>query len=185
MTCLLPAIVEPRIFYASIEPMPYNSGSGAVNNDMHGTVERIFIAPRGGEPMQSVNEVEAVANGGLRGDRYERRVGYWSGVDECEVTLIEGEALDDILRETGIQVLNGEHRRNIVTRGIQLRDLTGKQFSIGDAVFAYDRPRSPCRYVESLTEPGMTRALTAGRGGICVCVVKSGIIRVNDIVMPV
>ena len=53
---------------------------------MHGVVENTFVTPRASESMPS-----AVANGGLRGDRYERRVGYWSGVDECEVTLIEGE----------------------------------------------------------------------------------------------
>jgi MOSC domain-containing protein YiiM len=147
---------------------------------MLGIVEKIFITPSGGEAMRSVTEAEAVANSGLSGDRYERHVGYWSGVDECEVTLIEGEALEDVLRETGIQVLNGEHRRNIVTRGIILRELASKQFTIGDAVFAYDRPRPPCRYIENLTEPGMTRALTAGRGGICVRVIKSGMIHIHD-----
>lgn len=45
---------------------------------MHGTVEKIFVTPRGSESMPSVTE--AVANGGRSGDRYERRVGYWSGV---------------------------------------------------------------------------------------------------------
>ncbi len=134
----------------------------------------------GGTAMQRVEEVEAVVGGGLRGDRYERRVGYYSGVDECEVTLIEGEALDEILAQTGIQVQHGQHRRNIVTRGIRLRELAGKQLAIGAAVFAYDRPRPPCRYVETLTEPGMMRALTAGRGGICVRVVQGGTVRAGD-----
>src|ERR1035438_9268047 len=93
---------------------------------MPGVVEKIFVTAQGGAMMQAVEQVEAVVDGGLRGDRYQTRVGYYSGVDECEVTLIEGEALDDILRETGVQVAQGEHRRNIVTRGIRLHDLAGR-----------------------------------------------------------
>jgi len=130
--------------------------------------------------MQTVEQVEAVVDGGLLGDRYQTRVGYYSGVDECEVTLIEGEALDDILRQMGIQVAQGEHRRNIVTRGIRLHDLMGKTFTIGGATFAYDRPRPPCHYIETITEPSMTRALAGGRGGICVRVVKAGLIHTGD-----
>ena len=61
-----------------------------------------------------------------------------------------------------------------------MNDLAGKRFSIGSAEFEYDRPRPPCHYVETITEPGMTRALSGGRGGICVRVVKGGLIRTGD-----
>ncbi|HZJ50014.1 MAG TPA: hypothetical protein VFF07_03985 [Actinomycetota bacterium] len=46
-------------------------------------VEAIFITGRGGEPMTRVAEVEAIAGRGLAGDRYLKRTGYWTGVDEC------------------------------------------------------------------------------------------------------
>lgn len=148
---------------------------------MEGVIEQIFLASKGGEDMQRVSEAEAVANSGLRGDRYARHVGYWSGVDECEVTLIEAEGLDAITAETNLRVRDGEHRRNIVTRGLRLRELAGKQFQIGEAVLEYDRPRPPCSYIQKLTQQeGLTRALSAGRGGICVRVVKPGTIRVGD-----
>lgn len=147
---------------------------------MAGVVEKIFVTTQGGATMQSVEQVEAVVDGGLLGDRYQTHVGYYSGIDECEVTLIEGEALDDILRQTGIQVTQGEHRRNIVTRGIRLHELAGKRFVIGGATLEYDRPRPPCHYLETITESSMTRALAGGRGGICVRVVKAGVIRVGD-----
>jgi len=148
---------------------------------MPGTVEDIYIASAGGVPMQRVDEVEAVA-GGLRGDRYMKRTGYWTGVDECQVTLIEGEALDEIAAAIDIRVAHGEHRRNIITRGVRLSDLRGKRFAVGEAVLEYDRPRPPCRYVETLTQPGMARALGGGRGGICARVVKPGVIRIGDTV---
>jgi MOSC domain-containing protein YiiM len=147
---------------------------------MSGVVEAIYIAAAGGVPMARVEAVEAVAHAGLRGDRYMERTGHWSGIDECQVTLIEAEALDEIAAETGIRVRGGEHRRNIVVRGVRLMELKGQRFTVGGAVLAYDRPRPPCRYIQERTEPGMTKALSRGRGGICVRVLQSGVIRVGD-----
>ncbi|HVM40057.1 MAG TPA: MOSC domain-containing protein [Acidimicrobiia bacterium] len=143
-----------------------------------GTVEAIFVAARGGAPMQPVERIE-VDHAGILGDRYRERTGHWTAVDECQVTLIAGEALDEIEATTGIRVGEGQHRRNIVMRGVVLRDLAGTRFSLGSAVFEYDRPRPPCRYIESITEPGMTRALAARRGGICVRVVEPGAVEVG------
>lgn len=148
-----------------------------------GIVEAIFITPAGGVPMQRIDGVDALAGRGLAGDRYAVGAGHWAG-DTCHVTLIAAEGLDDIARETGIRVGNGEHRRNIVTRGIGLDELAGRRFRVGRAVFAYDRPRPPCRYLESLTEPGMTRALSRGRHGVCALVLASGRIRVGDRIVP-
>lgn len=145
-----------------------------------GTVEQIFIATAGGQPMQAVDEVGAVANRGLEGDRYLTRRGYWSGWDECQVTLIDAEVLDRIAADGGPAVGQGQHRRNLVVRGVQLAELADRRFRVGEAVLVYDRPRPPCRYIEGLTEPGMTRALGARRGGICARVVESGAIRVGD-----
>jgi hypothetical protein len=79
--------------------------------------------------------------------------------DVCEVTLISSEDLDHIESELGICVKKGEHRRNIVTRSIRLDDLCRKRFRVGETVLEYERPRPPCRHVQDLTEPGMTRAL--------------------------
>jgi MOSC domain-containing protein YiiM len=130
--------------------------------------------------MQSVPEVEAVAGKGLAGDRYLMRTGAWTDDDECQVTLIEGEALDEIIATTSVQVSQGQHRRNLVTRGIRLAELAGNTFSIGDAVFEYDRPRPPCRYIQTVSEESMTKALGRNRGGICARVLTSGTIHVND-----
>jgi MOSC domain-containing protein YiiM len=143
-------------------------------------VEQVFVAPAGGEAMRSVDAVQAVAGRGLDGDRYATRRGYWTDVDECQVTLIAAEDLDAITESSGVDVQDGQHRRNIVTRGVDLRALAGRTFRIGEATFAYDRPRPPCRYIESITEPGMTRALAARRGGICARVIESGVVRPGD-----
>ena len=146
---------------------------------MDGIVEKIFISSAGGADMEAVEEVEAEAGCGLRGDRYSKKSGYWTGVDECQVTLIKSEDLEQIRLQTGVRVENGEHRRNLVTRNVRLEELAGKRFQIGEAIFEFDRPRPPCNYIESITEPGMTRALVRN-GGICARVVQSGVIRTQD-----
>lgn len=147
---------------------------------MAGIVEEIYVAPEGNADMQRVAEVRALVGGGLEGDRYCEGTGYWTGLDYvCEVTLIEAEDLEEIRDEQGLGVLNGEHRRNIITRGVRLEKLEGMRFKVGEAVLEYDRPRPPCRHIQELTEPGMTRALRR-RGGICARVVEGGAIRSED-----
>ena len=145
-------------------------------------VEDIFVAPVGGSRMQRVETVEAVEGKGLDGDRYAERTGYWTGVDECQVTLIEAEGLEEITEKTSVDVSQGEHRRNIVTRGVEIHALAGKRFKVGEAILEYDRPRPPCRYIQSVSERGMTKALGRGRGGVCARVIRSGTIRVGDVI---
>ena len=129
--------------------------------------------------MRRLEQVQALVHRGLRGDRYCVRKGHWSGLDECQVTLIEAEHIGEIAETMGLRVRSGEHRRNLITRHIRLESLVGKQFQIGEAILEYDRPRPPCGYVQSITERGMTKALM-GRGGICARVVKSGLFREQD-----
>ncbi len=142
-------------------------------------VEKIFMTSEGGAPMRAVPEVTAIAERGLEGDRYLKRAGYWTDIDECQVTLIEAEHLDEIERETGVKVQNGEHRRNIVTRNLDLMGLAGRRFKIGAATLVFDRPRPPCAYIASITERLMTKALW-NRGGICARVVEGGTIKPGD-----
>ena len=148
---------------------------------MAGFVDSIFLAPEGGAPMKAVQVATALEGCGLEGDRYCAGTGHWSRFGRvCEVTFIAAEDLDDIERDTGVGVKNGEHRRNVVARGISLKSLRrGQRFRVGRVVFEYRGPRSVCRYIERLTEPGMTEALK-GRGGICARVIENGTVRVGD-----
>ena len=147
---------------------------------MKGVVEQMYVSTKGSAKMERAREVRAIEGCGIEGDRYCEGTGFWTRYgDVCQVTLIEGEDLDYIEDELGIRVKNGEHRRNIITRGIRLDEMRRKRFRIGEAVLEYDRPRPPCRHVQDLSEPGMTRALK-GRGGICARVVEEGVIRALD-----
>ena len=147
---------------------------------MPGFVEGIYVARGAGAPVERVEEVAAIEGCGLAGDRYCEGTGHWSRFGRvCQVTLIAAEDLDAIEKDTGICVRDSEHRRNVVLRGVNLGDLRRRRFRIGGATLEYVGPRSVCRYIERLTEPGMTQALK-GRGGVCVRVVESGPVRVHD-----
>lgn len=144
-----------------------------------GTVEEIFVTAQGSAAMESVGEAETVEGCGIRGDRYCEGTGFWVQYgDVCQVTLIEGEHLDEIEAQ-GLDIRSGQHRRNIVTRGVDLLGLRGKRFRVGEVVLEYDRSRPPCRHVQDLSERGMTRALK-NRGGICARVIQAGPIRPGD-----
>ncbi len=147
---------------------------------MKGTVEGIFVTGQGSAPMERVEEVTTIEGCGIDGDRYCEGTGFWTNYgDVCQVTLIEAEDLDFIESELGIRVREGQHRRNIITRGIRLLDLRRKRFRVGEALLEFDRSRPPCKHVQDLSEPGMTRALK-NRGGICARVIEAGRIRAQD-----
>ena len=132
--------------------------------------------------MERVEEARTIEGCGIAGDRYCEGTGFWTRYgDVCEVTLIEGEDRDYIENELGIRVKDGEHRRNIVTRGMDPKDLRAVRFRVGEALLEYDRLRPPCKHVEDLSEPGMRGALR-GRGGLCARVVAGGMIRTRDVI---
>jgi MOSC domain-containing protein YiiM len=146
-------------------------------------VTDLFVAPAGSEPMTSVDHVDAVADAGLRGDRYCTGDGYYAPYDTCQVTLVTSEALTTVEREAGIDLTDGQHRRNVVVEGIDIHDLLDHRFRLGEATLVGTRPRPPCAHVEELADQdGVARALGDGRGGICADVVDGGTIVVDDAV---
>lgn len=149
-------------------------------------VTDIFVTESGSEPMQSVDRIEAVADRGLRGDRYFNGTGYYSPYDVCQVTLIAGEAIEQINRNFGLDLTAGEHRRNVVTEGVDVHELLGHRFRVGEAVLEGTRPRPPCVHVEQIADKkGVARALKDGRGGICADVIESGTIGVDDAISEI
>lgn len=149
-----------------------------------GSVAAIFVAPAAGESMQSRQSVAAVAGVGLEGDRYAAGRGFWKATDACQVTLISEHDLGRA-RSRDPQILDklahGHHRRNLVLRDLNTRQLRGRRFRIGSAVFVFGKPRPPCGYLDQVEGKGLCSAL--GRNsGVCVRVVQSGVLRVGDAV---
>src|SRR5580765_8777407 len=122
-----------------------------------GRLLEIYVTPRRRGQPQAVEEVEAVAGRGLRGDHYFRQDG--AGQPSQEVTLIESESLEFLEREYDIQLESGQTRRNLVTQGIALNDLVGQKFAIGAVVLHGIELCQPCRHLESFTVADIKKAL--------------------------
>jgi len=146
-----------------------------------GNVVSIHIARGAAAPMESTQEVKVVAGQGLEGDRYFDGTGHWSktpGVSR-EVTLIELETIEALERERSIAVAPGAARRNVVTRGVPLNHLVGREFQVGAVRLRGTRLCEPCAYLEGLTQAGVLTGLIH-RGGLRAEVVTGGTIRVDD-----
>nr|BAL54861.1 MOSC domain-containing protein [uncultured Acetothermia bacterium]BAL57945.1 MOSC domain-containing protein [uncultured Acetothermia bacterium]BAL58559.1 MOSC domain containing protein [Candidatus Acetothermum autotrophicum] len=149
-----------------------------------GRVVSLHMTDQAAEPMKSVNEVRAVAGRGLEGDRYFLKTGTYSskhGPDR-EVTLIEIEAIEALARDYGVKLRAGDARRNIVTRGVALNHLVGKEFRLGEAVLRGIRLCEPCQHLVRLTGQEKVLAGLVHRGGLRAQIVRDGIIHVGDAV---
>jgi hypothetical protein len=140
-------------------------------------VVAVHVAPEAGAPTEARDRVEAVADRGLRGDRYFAETGTFSDSARDvarDVTFVEREALDAVARDYGVEVAPGDHRRNVTTAGVGLNRLVGRRFAVGDAVFEGGELCEPCSYLEeTLGREGVREALVH-RGGIRARVVESG-----------
>lgn len=151
----------------------------------HGQLVGIYIAERKRDGLGPVDAVEAVAGHGLRGDRYFLKEGTFSNKDgaDREVTLIEIEAIEALGREADIKLEPGQARRNLVTRAVPLNHLVGKEFQVGDVVLRGLRLCEPCNHLESLTVPGVNKAL-CHRGGLRAQIIRGGTLRSGDLIRP-
>jgi MOSC domain-containing protein YiiM len=151
-----------------------------------GEIVSIHIASSEGEVPYPVDEIRAVEGRGLEGDRYYNLAGKFSRKNkpDREVTLIEAEALDALALDHGIELGPGDSRRNIVTRGVPLNDLVGREFAVGDAVFKGLKLCHPCGYLEEMTKDGVRDGLK-NRGGLRAQIISGATIRTGDSVAPV
>jgi MOSC domain-containing protein YiiM len=146
-----------------------------------GDVVSIHVAATAGIPMESRQHVEAIVGRGLEGDRYFDGTGHWSnspGVSR-EITLIEIESIEALAREKNIEIRPGAARRNLVTRGVPLNHLVGREFQVGEVRLRGTRLCEPCQYLERLTTKGVLAGLIH-QGGLRADIVSGGTIRAGD-----
>lgn len=145
-----------------------------------GIIESIHIAANAKDPMQAVPSVVAIPGVGLEGDRYALRQGtFFKPEPDYELTLIEAEAIEALQRDYGVELVPGEARRNLVTRGVPLNHLVGCEFQIGDVKIRGLRLCEPCSHLEALTHRSVIKGLFH-RGGLRAQVLSGGTIRVGD-----
>ena len=147
-----------------------------------GRVISINIASDASAPMQSVSEVRAIPGGGLEGDRYCAQRGTFSKPQpDRELTLIEAEAIEAMKRELDVDYGLSDSRRNVVTRGVPLNHLVGREFWIGDVRARGLRLCEPCSHLQKLSHEKVLPGLVH-RGGLRAQILSEGTIRVGEVV---
>ncbi len=142
-------------------------------------VEIISVSEHKAAPMRAIDAVALVAGKGIVGDRkygLKRHPGQ-------NLTLVEAEQIESFNRQYHASLSLLDTRRNVVTRGVRLNDLVGRQFWIGEVLLRGVELCEPCgtlaRYLAGaggLSRPQFLRAL-AHRCGLRADVLSSGVIR--------
>jgi hypothetical protein len=149
---------------------------------MNGTVAAICICPVAGGAMQQVDKVKAIAGHGLEGDRYASGQGSFNkreGLGVRQVTLINGQFFPG----SGFDVTDS--RRNIVTEGVELMWLIGREFQIGTARFRGLEYCDPCMRPSKLAGKQLSfKEAFFDRGGLIAEIIEDGLICVGDAVIP-
>ena len=142
-----------------------------------GTVVSINITPQAEAPMRSVDEVRAIPGRGLEGDRYFDNKGRAPEVKR-ELTLIEAEAIEAFENELHIDYGLSDSRRNVVTRGVPLNHLVGKEFWVGEVKARGIMLCEPCAHLQKLTVKQVLPGLVH-RAGLRAQILTEGTIRVG------
>jgi MOSC domain-containing protein YiiM len=144
------------------------------------TIERIFVAPAPGGALVDVPRIYVVAGAGIEGDRYfdaKRERGQ-------NVTLVEAEVIEEFNAnfEAGHEL--SCTRRNLVTRGVRLSELVGKEFVVGGVRLRGVELCEPCMGLgkamatEAVAPAAVVKYLTH-RAGLRADVLSSGTIAVG------
>lgn len=141
-----------------------------------GTVQAIYVAPSAGRPARALRRAQALAGRGLAGDRHVIGTGTFpSGLAGSALTLIESEVCDSFDPPLPADA----HRRNVVTRDIELNGLVGREFTIGEVRCRGKRLCEPCTVMQGYAGRPVLRALVH-RGGLRADILQDGEFVVGD-----
>ncbi len=150
-------------------------------------IERLVLSPRHSHfgrhglgadaaPQRQVPEVRCVAGSGLEGDRFfDCRPGYTG-----QITFFALEVFDALLEALGC----GSRapmvtRRNMLTRGLDLDRLIGRDFELQGVRFFGCEECRPCYWMDTAIGPGAEQWMR-GRGGLRAQIRTSGPLRCGE-----
>ncbi len=136
-----------------------------------------FTRPKfeaGDSPTLSHSSLSFKEGRGIKGDRFEESL--------YPVTFFSLEVAEAIERAFDRSIDIKLYRRNITISGINLCELIGKQFIIGDVVFEGMAHCNPCTWMDAVIEKGTYRQMK-GRGGLRAKVIKGGTLEIGDTIL--
>ena len=139
-------------------------------------VFKLGITDNNNKKINEVEFIEVLSNKGVVGDRHFNEY----NDPYCQLSLIESENIDYYNIKYGLNIPYLDFRRNIVTKGIQLNELVGKTFKIGEVkVEGIDLCR-PCRHLTEMLDQENILKEFLRRGGLRCQILSSAKIKVGD-----
>ena len=141
-------------------------------------VLEIGISENTGSKMLNVSSIEALAGKGLLNDRKFMN----DNNNKSQLTFIEIENINYVNKILVSKIPAINFRRNIITQGVNLNDLNGKEFFVGPVkVKAHDLCR-PCKYLQQLLNQKNLMKELLLKGGLRCEILIDGKISIGDII---
>jgi hypothetical protein len=126
--------------------------------------------PPGEHPIIEVERIQCVTAKGIAGDRFFGFKKQYKG----QITFFEEEVYQDLCLRFGVRDRSPEaFRRNVITRGVRLNELIGKEFELQGIRFFGNEECRPCYWMDLAFAPGAEGALK-GRGGLRAEILSDG-----------
>jgi MOSC domain-containing protein YiiM len=126
--------------------------------------------PPGKHAIIEVERIQCVTAKGIAGDRFFGFKKQYKG----QITFFEEEVYQDLCLRFGVRDRSPEaFRRNVITRGVRLNELIGKEFELQGIRFFGNEECRPCYWMDLAFAPGAEGALK-GRGGLRAEILSDG-----------
>lgn len=131
---------------------------------------------RGHHGLAPMESVQCDAGRGIVDDRfYDHKPDY-----KGQITLFDDSVASGLREALNLaEIDHSLFRRNVVTSGIDLNELIGRKFRLGEVVLTGSEECSPCYWMNEAIAPGAHEWLK-GRGGLRCRIVESGQLSVGD-----
>ena len=139
-------------------------------------VIKLGITRNNSHKIEEIEKIELLSGKGVVGDKHFQE----NNNPRNQLTLIESENIDYYNKKFNVQIPYVNFRRNIITRGIELNKLVGKQFVVGEIKIRGNDLCRPCKYLqETLEQKDIIREFLQ-KGGLRCEILTSGIVKVGD-----
>lgn len=132
--------------------------------------------PPGTNAVREVDRIECVANRGIKGDRFFDHKENFLG----QITFFADEVYQELKQELAIQDRSpAAFRRNVITRGLDLNELIGREFEVQGLRFRGTEECRPCYWMNQAFGPGAEQAMRT-RGGLRAQILTDGVLAVGE-----